>query len=231
MLHVHLEVTAGNQSTRFVLAHHIKISVFIVYKENTKTWTFCWVSLPMSRASTPAFQSNNRGVILKRILPLLPQCTGQAGSLTQAVCVSTTVMQGQGTEPRCPGHILLPETSLHVLVLLPHQKDWASWKGQLPHSSVWFAGTKESPVKPLAAHPRGCRCIYSKSWSFQWFQLLLLVLGRTKPLWGWQGGHAGASVPAHFMEQGTGSCFRARPNLLSTWSCFRHNFMHLGEVT
>lgn len=120
-----------------------------------------------------------------------------------------------------------------LLVLLPHQKDllWAGWKGKLHHSSVWFAGAKESPAKALAAHSCHCWCIYSKSWRFQWFQLLLSALGRTKPLRGWQGGHAGALVAAHLMEQGKGSCFRAWPSLLSTWSCFRNDFTHLGKMT
>lgn len=202
----------------------------MIYKENPKTWTFCWISLPMSRATSPVFQTNNRGIILNKILPLLPQCTGQAGGLTQVVCAAITAKQAQGTEPRCPGHILPPETSPHLLFFLPHQADWlwASWKGQLHHSSVWFAAAKLSPDKPLAAHPCGCWCIYRRSRSFQWFQL---STGQTKPLWDWQGGYAGALVPAHLMEQGIGSCFRAWPSLLSTWSCFRNASMHLGKMT
>lgn len=191
------------------------------------------LSLPMSRASSPVFQSNNRGIILNKTLPLPPQCTGQAGGLSQGVCATITAKQARGTEPRWPGHILPPAASLHLLVLLPHQEDllWASWKGQLHHSSVWFAGAMESPAKPLATHSHGCWCIYSKSWTFQWFQLLPSALGRTKPLWGWQGGHEGALVPAHLMEQGIGSGFRAWPSLLSTWIYFRNYLMHLGKTT
>lgn len=152
------------------------------------------LSLPMSRASSPVFQSNSRGIILNKTLPSPPQCTGQAGGLSQGVCATITAKQARGTEPRWPGHILPPAASLHLLVLLPHQEDllWASWKGQLHHSSVWFAGAMESPAKPLATHSHGCWCIYSKSWRSQWFQLLPSALGRTKPLWVWQGRSLGA---------------------------------------
>lgn len=71
----------------------------MIYKENTKTWTFCWMSLSMSRALSSVFQSNNRGIILNKILPLNPQCTGQAGGQCKLFVLPPQQSRHRGLNP------------------------------------------------------------------------------------------------------------------------------------
>lgn len=126
------------------------------------------LSLPAVRASPPVLQCNHRNIILNKILLLLRQCMVQLARPVASLKLLVLPLQqsgAQGTEPWCPGQILPPATSLHLLVLSPCQEDslQAVWEGQQHGSCVWFAGAVANPAKPLAAYPCSCWCIYSKS--------------------------------------------------------------------
>lgn len=182
MLHAHLEVTVSSQSTRFILAHHIKIRYIHDLLRKPKNMEFLLDVSASVKGFITCLSEQQHKYYFEQNLALAPSVHWPGWwPHSGFLCYHHKAGTGDWTQVSW-AHPALSNIPPLAGFFLPHQADflWATGKGQLHPISVWFAGAKLSPARPLAAHPCGW-CIYRKSWSLQWFQLLPSALWRQSP--------------------------------------------------
>lgn len=163
------------------------------------------LSLPAVRASPPVLQCNHRNIILNKILLLLRQCMVQLARPVASLKLLVLPLQQsghRGLNPDALGKFYPQRHPSTCWFCHPARKTRCKPSGRDSSMAAvcGLLGPWQTLRNPWQLTPAVAGVFIAKavSWRFQWFQLLPSTLGRTKPLWGWQGGHAGDLVPAHW---------------------------------